>query len=180
MKAITLPTCTLMRQTCNEILADVLFYFTSFHGQTLVNLITQEFNKQYQEFVVQHPNFKGKVAIVGHSLGGVISYDILANQGSEQVQIPEFPQSTTHFPLVYPKLDFVPDLFFVLGSPIAAVMVMRGQDVKQYRLPKEIRFFNIFSLYDPLAYRLEPLLNKRYTEISPVLLKRPSQAHTAF
>jgi len=37
-------------------------------------------NNAYNEYISQHPDFKGKVILFGHSLGGVILYDILVNQ----------------------------------------------------------------------------------------------------
>ena len=51
---------------------------------------------------------------------------------------------------------------------------MRGQDFLDYSLPLNTRFFNIFHLYDPIAYRIEPLINENYASLNPVLLRRPS------
>ena len=58
-----------------------------------------------------------------------------------------------HFTIEYPKLDFLPDFLFTFGCPIAPVMVHRGQS-KKYQIPKQIRFYNIFNLYDPLVVTL--------------------------
>ncbi|KAH6568345.1 hypothetical protein BASA60_008648 [Batrachochytrium salamandrivorans] len=231
MKTITLPTCSILRQINNNILADVLFYFTSFHGQTLVNIVAQVLNEAYTNFMIKYPGFNGKVALVCHSLGGIICYDLLAHQFGSAVShrkqkqraegdntknkdvsnpiesttstskskqsshnsdssqpsrgiphndshghLPGEPgvHQETHFKIVYPKLKFTPSFLFTLGSPLPAVLVMRGQLLSNYRLSERIKYFNIFHLYDPLAYRMEPLLDSRYIEISPVLLERPS------
>ena len=197
MRTITLPTCSALRHISNNILADVLYYFTSFHGQTLVNIVTNALNKTFAEFMASNPDFDGKVGLVCHSLGGIICYDILAHQSdsvfSKQLKRrknrdwnAETPsgnqfdaENDVHFEITYPKLDFKPFALFNLGCPLPAVLVMRGQSFKTYGIAKDIQFFNIFHLYDPLAYRLEPLVDARYAEVSPVLLQRPSSNRSA-
>jgi hypothetical protein len=93
------------------------------------------------------PGFKGSVGILGHSLGGVIAYDLLRHQHHEA--------HATVSAYQYPKLSFSPHHFFAIGfnlfisvlisrSPIAAVMVMRGQCFEDYRLPDSLFFHNIF------------------------------------
>jgi DDHD domain len=67
-----------------------------------------------------------------------------------------------------------------MGSPIAATLIMRGQSVKDYKPCAPVKYYNVFSIYDPFAYRIEPLLDKRYIEISPVLWERPSAANKTF
>ncbi|KAI8897418.1 DDHD domain-containing protein [Globomyces pollinis-pini] len=159
IKSITLPTCSIMRRVNNDILSDVLYYFTSFHGQQLLGpvilyLILANQNNASKDF--DHP------------------LESSTTQSSKNLETPEYPQKNTHFPIVYPKLDFIPDLFFAIGSPFPAVLVMRGQSYHDYKIPKPTQYFNIFNLYDPLAYRMEPLIDPRFVEISPVLLQRPS------
>ena len=78
-----------------------------------------------------------------------------------------------HHGVIYPGLKFKPNYLFAIGSPIAAVLVMRGQNFSDYSLPSETRFFNIFHLYDPMAYRIEPLMDEKYESLNPILLQRP-------
>lgn len=68
MQSVTLPTCSIMRQTCNEVLHDALFYFTSFHGQNVLNIVAAILNKRFAEFMQQNPEFDGKVAFFAHSV----------------------------------------------------------------------------------------------------------------
>ncbi|RKO90389.1 DDHD domain-containing protein [Blyttiomyces helicus] len=180
MQSITLPTCSIIRKVNNDILADVLYYSSSFHGETILRIVSQLLNKAYAEFCSQNQGFAGKVCIVGHSLGGVIMYDLLANQGEKKVQAGSpGGRRTTHFEIDYPKLDFVPDHLFALGSPIGAVLVIRGQSFAEYRVAEKTRFHNIFHLFDPLAYRIEPLVDPRYVHVPPVILQRPN-SNSAF
>ena len=69
IKKITLPTCSVLRMINNDFLADVLYYFTSYHGQSIIDIVANSMNKSFTEFMKKYPNFKGKIAIFGHSLG---------------------------------------------------------------------------------------------------------------
>lgn len=73
IKKITLPTCSVLRMINNDFLADVLYYFTSFHGQSIINIVANSMNESYAKFMKQYPDFKGKIAIYGHSLGKIFS-----------------------------------------------------------------------------------------------------------
>jgi hypothetical protein len=129
-------------------MADVLFYFSSFYGQEIINIVAESINAEHRKFTIENPEFKGKVSFVTHSLGPIIIYDILANQPNAQdPQSFTFPAQETHSSLVYPKLDFIPSYQFSLRSPLAATLVMRGQDFNSYRLPKPTQFFNIFKTH---------------------------------
>lgn len=161
MNRITLPTCSIMRKVNNDMLSDVLFYFTSFHGQTVLNIVARELNRLYHKYRETHPHFSGKVAIVGHSLGGIITYDLLSNQ-VKAVSLdgspisypntdPDARNNATHYPIIYPKLDFEPCHLFALGSPVGAVLIMRGQTFPYYSPQTKTEFHNIFHLYDPMV-----------------------------
>ncbi|KAJ3270940.1 hypothetical protein HDU76_011102, partial [Blyttiomyces sp. JEL0837] len=184
MQMISLPTTPVFRQINNDILADVLFFFSCFHGPQVLEIVAGVLNKAHKEFLERNPNFKGIVSLLGHSLGGIVCYDILAHiddpvedSGLDAQSISSkrtVPQRKTHYEITYPKLNFRPRFLFTMGSPLSAVMVMRGQSPLSYNLPDDIKYLNIFHLYDPLAYRTEPLIDERYQDISPVLLQRPS------
>ena len=69
IKKITLPTCSVLRLVNNDFLADVLYYFTSYHGQSIIDIVTKSMNESYKKFMKKWPEFSGKIAIFGHSLG---------------------------------------------------------------------------------------------------------------
>ncbi|XP_032137716.1 SEC23-interacting protein isoform X3 [Sapajus apella] len=62
--------------------------------------------------------------------------------------------------VAYNSLDFEPEIFFALGSPIAMFLTIRGIDRidENYSLPTCKGFFNIYHPLDPVAYRLEPMI----------------------
>ncbi|KAM9163797.1 triacylglycerol hydrolase DDHD2 isoform 1-T4 [Pangshura tecta] len=71
----------------------------------------------------------------------------------------------------YPQLIYKPDIFFAFGSPIGMFLTVRG--VKRidpnYSLPTCKGFFNIFHPFDPVAYRIEPMIIPDL-EFEPMLL----------
>lgn len=74
--------------------------------------------------------------------------------------------------LNYPQLAFQPKAFFALGSPIGMFVTIRGLDAlgEQFELPTCPGFFNIFHPYDPVAYRIESLINSQLSSLKPVLI----------
>ncbi|KAK6635829.1 hypothetical protein RUM44_001083 [Polyplax serrata] len=72
----------------------------------------------------------------------------------------------------YPQLSFQPLAFFAMGSPIGMFVTVRGIDSLglDFSLPTCSRFFNIFHPFDPVAYRVEALINPELSEKRPVLI----------
>nr|XP_002737911.1 PREDICTED: SEC23-interacting protein-like [Saccoglossus kowalevskii] len=70
----------------------------------------------------------------------------------------------------YPQLDFLPSCFFALGSPIGMFLTVRGVETvgDDFKLPTCDALFNIFHPFDPVAYRIEPLINKEAMNYKPV------------
>ncbi|XP_044293405.1 phospholipase DDHD2 isoform X2 [Varanus komodoensis] len=71
----------------------------------------------------------------------------------------------------YPQLIYKPQIFFAFGSPIGMFLTVRGVNRidPNYRLPTCKGFFNIFHPFDPVAYRIEPLILPD-VEFEPMLL----------
>lgn len=60
----------------------------------------------------------------------------------------------------YPQLHFKPGHLFTIGSPIGLFLTVRGvEDLgPEFTLPTCGNVFNIFHPFDPVAYRIEPLI----------------------
>eukprot|EP00934_Nitzschia_sp_Nitz4_P003032 Nitzschia sp. Nitz4//scaffold146_size56529//31852//35685//NITZ4_006578-RA/size56529-processed-gene-0.62-mRNA-1//-1//CDS//3329536641//3022//frame0 len=74
---------------------------------------------------------------------------------------------------MYPQLNFKVDNAFMLGSPIAVFLMIRNQQVPltaDYKLGGCDHIFNIFHPFDPVAYRIEPLLDPRNAEIEAKIM----------
>ncbi|CAF0849369.1 unnamed protein product [Brachionus calyciflorus] len=82
-------------------------------------------------------------------------------------------------------LAFKTENFFLLGSPLAVFLALRGVrpaglGSQDHILPKHIckRLFNIFHPSDPIAYRLEPLVLKHYATKSPIEILKSSDLNS--
>uniref|UniRef100_A0A1I7VL60 DDHD domain-containing protein n=1 Tax=Loa loa TaxID=7209 RepID=A0A1I7VL60_LOALO len=68
------------------------------------------------------------------------------------------------------KLKFKVRNMFCVGSPLAVFLIMRGSTTFVPETDSLKRIYNIFHPYDPVAYRLEPLVHKQYRLIRPIKL----------
>ncbi|XP_023549998.1 phospholipase SGR2-like isoform X3 [Cucurbita pepo subsp. pepo] len=59
---------------------DVLYYMSPIYCQDIINSVSNQLNRLYMKFLRRNPGYDGKVSIYGHSLGSVLSYDILCHQ----------------------------------------------------------------------------------------------------
>ncbi|UJR15860.1 hypothetical protein I4U23_002786 [Adineta vaga] len=166
---LTLPSIMKLRTFINTTLADILFYTSPVYGQRIVTRCTCEMNRLYDLFLQRNSSFKGQISVIGHSLGSVILYDILSNQLSEaECHIRKENISPC---IQYDKLNFPVAYFFALGSPIAMFLSVRGitSISSDFILPTCQGLFNIFHPCDPIAYRLEPMIDLRWNA-PPVLI----------
>ncbi|XP_048846286.1 phospholipase DDHD2 isoform X4 [Brienomyrus brachyistius] len=71
----------------------------------------------------------------------------------------------------YPQLAFHPQTFFAFGSPIGMFLTVRGlkRIDPSYSFPTCKSFFNIYHPFDPVAYRIEPMIVPDM-EIEPMLI----------
>ncbi|RWS26786.1 phospholipase DDHD2-like protein [Leptotrombidium deliense] len=263
LKLITLQSIPKLRNFSNDTVLDALFYTSPVYCQTIIDAVASELNRLYNIFKKRNPHFKGNVAVVGHSLGSLILFDILSHQRENEQQnvcshvshenindirslcaalnlseyldtfvinnvdlktLSKFTKSefeslsisekaqlsirmffesqksgaakevpmeclsrqssvasvtynfgspgTGHPFIKYPQLEFNPHCFFALGSPIAMFLTVRGIETlkPEFKLPTCPRVFNIFHPFDPIAYRIEPMIDPSFSNVKPVLI----------
>jgi DDHD domain len=240
MQDISLRTIPQMRTFANDTLFDVLYFMSAEHHDVIIDICTSEMNIVVQKFRVL-TGFRGRVSLIGHSLGSIIAWDILAHQipnksmeSCAKAEVPldmgdtgqgkhlhnvadwedisdirpqeslsssngdpgeceEFgaagplaasstrgvedeksradrPDSLIRSPWQYPTLTFDVDNAFMLGSPIAVFLMVRNQRrplSEEFSLPGCPRLYNIFHPYDPVAYRIEPLIDACNSDFEP-------------
>lgn len=194
LKKITLESIPKIRQLANETILDVLFYTSPKFCQHIIDIVSGSLNKLYTLFCQRNPEFSGGISLAGHSLGSLILFDLLTHQkaepenrenlegkdGNRSTESHVVPtnymighEGTTGQPCIsYPQLLFSAANFFALGSPIGMFVTVRGIDTLglEFKLPTCDRFFNIFHPYDPVAYRIESLVNGETSSLQPVLI----------
>ena len=156
----------------------------------MIDIVSRELNlvvRKYRKLT----GFEGPISILSHSLGTVISWDILSHQmpadrteytdGTTSAKIdskishPVDPNclngpNTNH---QYPKLEFEVVNNFMIGSPVAVFLMMRNQHdalTEDIQLPGCRRVFNIFHPYDPVAYRIEPLIHRSNAGVEATII----------
>lgn len=193
LKAITLESIPKLRSFTNDTLLDILFYTSPVYCQKIMNTVSLSINNAYKAYSARNPQFHGGVSLAGHSLGSLILFDLLCHQkpteeyetnkeNPDQIMSAQSNTSTISYtmgpagtgqPFIsYPQLVFQPKKFFALGSPIGVFVTVRGIDQLglDFRLPTCPGFYNIFHPYDPVAYRVEALINSDLKECRPVLI----------
>uniref|UniRef100_A0A3Q2Y5A9 DDHD domain containing 2 n=1 Tax=Hippocampus comes TaxID=109280 RepID=A0A3Q2Y5A9_HIPCM len=243
---ITLPSISRLRHFTNDTLLDLFFYNSPTYCQTIVDTVASEINRLHTLFKQRHPEFKGEISVVGHSLGSLILFDLLTNQicGSEEsakeepdnpchldhdtleqaltrlglqqyspifkaenldleslglcqendlkeIGIPLGPRKkilkyvrrkyfsevrhsylmTFSVSVDYPQLAFQPQTFFAFGSPIGMFLTVRGlkRIDLNYSFPTCKSFYNIYHPFDPVAYRIEPMIVSE-VDLEPMLI----------
>uniref|UniRef100_A0A671VXQ4 DDHD domain containing 2 n=1 Tax=Sparus aurata TaxID=8175 RepID=A0A671VXQ4_SPAAU len=83
IQRITLPSISKLRHFTNDTLLDLFFYNSPTYCQTIVDTVASEINRLHTLFNQRHPEFKGAVSVVGHSLGSLILFDLLTNQRTD-------------------------------------------------------------------------------------------------
>uniref|UniRef100_A0A3B5A474 Phospholipase DDHD1-like n=1 Tax=Stegastes partitus TaxID=144197 RepID=A0A3B5A474_9TELE len=202
-----------LRDMLNSSAMDIMYYTSPLYRDEITRGLTLELNRLYSLFCSRNPDFEknGKVSIVSHSLGCVITFDIMTGWDPVRFHHQEAPDPEktkvrwpsdeerhlqeqlrlTHLRLrdledqfqglqtsscvAVPALKFKVENFFCMGSPLAVFLALRGirpgnNGMQDHILPTSIckRLFNIFHPTDPVAYRLEPLILKHYSNIAPV------------
>nr|XP_046269847.1 phospholipase DDHD1 isoform X1 [Scatophagus argus] len=204
-----------LRDLLNSSAMDIMYYNSPLYRDEITKGLTKELNRLYTLFCSRNPGFEergGKVSIVSHSLGCVITYDIMTGWDpvrfclqehhaveeeldlhwmsyEERHLLEQLRQTRTRLrelenrlltleaskPSAPPALKFKVENFFCMGSPLAVFLALRGirpgtSCHQDHILPTTIcnRLFNVFHPTDPVAYRLEPLILKHYSNISPV------------
>lgn len=166
---------TPLRNLTADVLLDVLlFYEPSFKKQILAS-VTKQANELYDKYLENHPNFKGKVSLIGHSLGSAIFMDILSGQPDK------IPTGKDFNPKEH--LKFGVENFFTLGSPNGVFKFLRRENVYPRKLKDKLRsdtpaiyprvknLYNIFYATDLVAYRLEPLIHTDLRKVKPKQIK---------
>ncbi|XP_041710851.1 phospholipase DDHD1 isoform X2 [Coregonus clupeaformis] len=203
-----------LRDLLNSSAMDIMYYTSPLYRDEITKGLTSELNRLYTLFCSRNPEFEekgGKVSIVSHSLGCVITFDIMTGWDPvrfclqehqeleealdlrwvsyeerrllEQLQLTrnrlreledQLQGLEASKPLAPPALKFKVENFFCMGSPLAVFLALRGirpgnSGEQDHILPRSIcqRLFNVFHPTDPVAYRLEPLILKHYSNIAP-------------
>ncbi|XP_077792204.1 phospholipase DDHD1 isoform X3 [Podarcis muralis] len=154
-----------LRDMLNSSAMDIMYYTSPLYRDELVKGLQQELNRLYTLFCTRNPEFiekGGKVSIVSHSLGCVITYDIMTGWNPvilyEQLLEKEYDDLEDTW-MSYEEQHLLEE--FYLTKRRLKEIEERLHGLKKSTISKTpaLKF---------KAYRLEPLILKHYSNISPV------------
>uniref|UniRef100_A0A7S4MCP5 DDHD domain-containing protein n=1 Tax=Odontella aurita TaxID=265563 RepID=A0A7S4MCP5_9STRA len=108
----TLLSVPKLRAIANDVVFDVLMYLTPEFCEEVLDCVTMQVNDMFIRFQTVHSDFvsrKGKCALVGHSLGSVIAWDLLSNlqQNRKNIRENESDQRSKTNPSAWSFADFL-------------------------------------------------------------------------
>lgn len=193
-----------LRNLLNSSAMDIMYYTSPLYRMEIWQVLQEELNRLYEMFVQRNPYFEsngGRVSIVAHSLGCVVTYDILTGwtqdvehswynlqtrgggsamndlKRSRRFRHPGNPGANLHAAQATSGLHFRIENFFCLGSPLSVFLSLRwrdpqNQEYHEHILPRSLckYLYNIYHPCDPVAYRVEPIFMKFYSQVEPIHL----------
>ncbi|KAL1324861.1 hypothetical protein AAHE18_13G120900 [Arachis hypogaea] len=88
VEKITLDGVRGLRVMLSATVHDVLYYMSPIYCQDIIDSVSNQLNRLYLKFLKRNPGYDGKISLYGHSLGSVLSYDILCHQNNLSCPFP--------------------------------------------------------------------------------------------
>jgi hypothetical protein len=195
LEDITVEGAPAIRNLITDLGLDILLYQSPVYKAHITRIVLDECNRTYKLFKRRNPGFKGKVSLLGHSLGSAVMFDILCNQKVSGLFPPgSYRGRGEDKEAVDLQLDFDVEDFYAFGSPIGLFQMLKGRRIAARHTPNvrpaqtpfdlppdpfasymEIttsspkcrQIFNIFHPTDPVAYRMEPLISSAMATLHP-------------
>ncbi|KAH8726496.1 DDHD domain-containing protein [Phaeosphaeriaceae sp. PMI808] len=129
LEDITVEGVPAVRNFLTDLALDILLYQSPAYKGHISRIVVEELNRVYRLYKERNPNFKGKVSLVGHSLGSAIMFDILCIQREAQAQSSPKSSNKRRHTEEGLKLDFEVEDFYALGSPIGLFQMLKGRTI---------------------------------------------------
>eukprot|EP00435_Cladocopium_sp_Y103_P071998 s422_g39.t1 len=86
---ISLPSMKQVRQIANFTVVDALYYMHPGHKEKILKAVAKSVESALARFYEHHPDYKGSVVLAGHSLGGVILFELLRTGSPKLSFVPQ-------------------------------------------------------------------------------------------
>ena len=132
-----------VRNLITDLALDILLYQSAYR-EHIAGIVQRECNRVYNLFLQRNANFKGKVSLLGHSLGSAIMFDVLCRQkdiheitrrASNMGKSKHNGSTKTQDDTRSLQLDFDVEDFFCLGSPLGLFQMLKGRTIAGRRAP---------------------------------------------
>ncbi|CAK3872501.1 related to phosphatidic acid-preferring phospholipase A1, contains DDHD domain [Lecanosticta acicola] len=187
---ITPDTLPSVRGIVSDVMLDIPYYM-SHHQPKMIAAVIREANRVYRIWCHNNPGFAehGNVHIIAHSLGSVMSIDILSKQPTT---VPKHLSDPTQIDLDAEEVDhflFNTHNLFLAGSPAGFFLLLRRAQLRpridhpsaqaiadptsniaaicgergEYGCISVHNIYNIINGYDPVAYRMNAAVDTSYS-----------------
>ena len=183
LQDITERSIPAVRNLISDVLLDIPYYL-SHHKPKMIEAVIKEANRVYRLWCLNNPGFyeTGRVHILAHSLGSVMTLDILSKQPTRLPKQMEFDPSEARGDIF--EFDTT-DVFFA-GSPAGLFLYINrapliprrgrekpdadGEDIRPgvtgeagtYGCLAVDNLYNVIHYIDPIAYRLNAAVDVNY------------------
>lgn len=149
---ITVEGVPAVRNLITDLALDILLYQSAYR-EHIAGIVQRECNRVYRLFLERNPAFKGKVSLIGHSLGSAILFDILCRQRESDRRRESGRHHRVHADrgrdvAASLSLDFDVEGFFCLGSPIGLFQMLQGRTIAGRRGLDSVLSQNPFEAFD--------------------------------
>ena len=145
---ITVDGVPAVRNLITDLALDILLYQSAYR-EHIAGIVQRECNRIYHLFLQRNQYFRGKVSLVGHSLGSAILFDILSRQKDSPTRSPldnghpkqnpsDIGSGSASHANSDLSLDFDVEDFYCLGSPIGLFQMLKGRTIAGRRSPDAI------------------------------------------
>jgi len=128
LEDLTIEGVPAVRNLITDLALDILLYTSPVYKDHITRIVVEECNHTYNLFKQRSPGFKGKISLVGHSLGSAIFFDIMCAQqdkkAARKISNAAHMKTDERF-----KLDFDVEDFYALGSPIGLFQMLQGRKI---------------------------------------------------
>ena len=183
LKDIEPPSIPAIRSMMSDVMFDIPFYM-SHHKSKMIQALVSEANRVYRLWCRNNPGFaeKGRVHLIGHSLGSAMAIEILSRQPSTVPRLDlSRPEPETRF------FEFDTTNLFLVGSPAGFFLLLergtllpRSGRRKPGADPGDIiannvagdagtfgclavdNIYNVLAKEDPIAYLLNGAVDASY------------------
>ncbi|KAL0476483.1 rpoC2 [Acrasis kona] len=163
-----------MRHLANNTAIDVLMYLNSGVGKEVRSSVSKQLNEIVEQERQKYPNRNVNVHLFGHSLGSVVAFDTLQFNENSDTSVLHFETKNA----------------FLIGSPLGLFLTLRYAATHHTdtlsdhkRLLKRTSLYHVFHPFDPVAYRIDPHLDERFSKLEPLDVKsvfQPQQHHSGW
>ena len=124
-----------VRNLITDLGLDILLYQSPAYKSHISRIVLKESNRIYNLFKQRNPDFKGKVSLMGHSLGSAIMFDLLCNQKVDNQSKRSSRSWSSRKEEQRMQLEFEVEDFYGLGSPIGLFQMLKGRRIAGRQTP---------------------------------------------